>query len=507
MDNQKNKEWKEDKDDDHMLRNKDDDVIEIDMDEETETKDQREKREQREFEEELLRKSKENRISLNRSAGPAKHSTLLEDKEEEKEIEDPEPEQEGNILMNLIFGNDDRQSYKKRKAGSPETMGRSKRDKREEQEEPEETEEERDLGMLREVLEILTTKGPVGGEKKYRAVNILAELYKLNKANKSSLYLGSQASAVDSDASTQEQEQENKGATKPKMVEMATQTDAWHGPPGAVKVASLEGIRTYEEFQGHVRLDWPERIYKKAVIEIGNPVEMKANVKVVVTEPNDPGMNFSVQRLYRDRYPALATLKGDYEDMELTYTVKENGVRVSTTETIIKTKSHTPEQLWDALVKVREEAKDEDLVALHHTSYMPVEDLRKMAEAIFQKTAVKKVVIHTTATRRERPTYGFIVKKKDATYSQLLEGVEKAVGGTEAKGAIQSLRSTRDGGLLITMDKDQAAAAEIKNAITQRESGLTAQMVGSEGQEVIHVRGMTSNTTEEQIKEAVRREV
>uniref|UniRef100_A0A6P7F6G2 Uncharacterized protein LOC114326825 n=1 Tax=Diabrotica virgifera virgifera TaxID=50390 RepID=A0A6P7F6G2_DIAVI len=139
-------------------------------------------------------------------------------------------------------------------------------------------------------------------------------------------------------------------------------------------------------------------------------------------------MAFSIQRLFRDRYPTLSTLKGDFEVLENTYTVRRGGVRETTEEKIIKMTSRTPEQLWQALVRAREEVKAGDSVALHHVSYMTVADLRKMAEVIFSKTDVSKVVVHTTATRRERPTYGFIVTKKDATYSQLLEGVEKAVG-------------------------------------------------------------------------------
>ncbi|XP_050517512.1 nucleolar protein 58-like [Diabrotica virgifera virgifera] len=124
----------------------------------------------------------------------------FEEKDNVQEKEDLELEQEtGSVLMDILFGSEEFQSSKKRKAGSPETIGRYKRDKRDDQEEPEETEGERDLRKLREVLEILTIKGPVNCENKYRVVNILAELY---KGNKSSLYLGSQTSAIDSDSST-----------------------------------------------------------------------------------------------------------------------------------------------------------------------------------------------------------------------------------------------------------------------------------------------------------------
>uniref|UniRef100_A0A6P7HIB7 Uncharacterized protein LOC114349193 n=1 Tax=Diabrotica virgifera virgifera TaxID=50390 RepID=A0A6P7HIB7_DIAVI len=218
-------------------------------------------------------------------------------------------------------------------------------------------------------------------------------------------------------------------------------------------------------------------------------------------------MALSIQRLYRDRYPALSTLEGNFEVMENSYTVRVGGVRKTTEERIVKVKANTPEKIWLALERVREETKAGDSVALHHLSFMQVHDLRKMAEVIFSKTEVSKVQIHTTATRKERLTYGFIVSKKDSSYSQLLEGVEKAVGDSKAKDAIRSLRSTKDGNLLITLDKDQDAANSIKTAITNKESGLTAKMVGAEKQAIIHIRGMTENTEESHLKAAIKKQL
>ncbi|CAG9837743.1 unnamed protein product [Diabrotica balteata] len=304
---------------------------------------------------------------------------------------------------------------------------------------------------------------------------------------------------VDADASSV--------AQKPATTECGTQTDAWHGTPRAVRVTSLEGVNNFADFQRHSFYDWPEKVFKKTTIEVLNPLDSKCNVKVVVLEPNDPKMMFSVQRLYRDRYPDLPTLEGDFEVLENSTTVKRGGERRTKVEKVIQLSSSTPEQLWHALERVRDEIKQEDSVALHHVSYMQVVELRKMAEVIFTNTKGTTVQIFTTATRREKPTYGFIVSKKDSTYSQLLEGVEKAVGDTQAKEAIRSLRSTRDGNLLITIDKDQGAASMIKNAIANKESGLTAKLVGTEKQAIIHLRGMTANTEEEHIKLAIQREI
>ncbi|CAG9839231.1 unnamed protein product [Diabrotica balteata] len=269
---------------------------------------------------------------------------------------------------------------------------------------------------------------------------------------------------------------------RPTMTDCGTQTDACHGPPARTKV-SLEGVNTFADFQRHARFEWPERLYQKTTMEVSNPLDSKCRVKVVALEPNDRNMNFSIQRLYRDRYPDLSSLKGDFE-----------------------VTAGTPEELWHALERVKEETQENDTVALHHVSYMPVANMRKMAEVIFRKTTRVSVSIYTTATKRERPTYGFIVSKKDTTYSQLLTGVEEAVSNCEAKEAVLSLRSTRDGNLLITIDKDQDAASMIKKAII-KDSGVSAKLIGQERQAVIHVRGMTSNTNKEHLKVALTREL
>ncbi|CAG9831342.1 unnamed protein product [Diabrotica balteata] len=125
-------------------------------------------------------------------------------------------------------------------------------------------------------------------------------------------------------------------AQKPATTECGTQTDAWHGPPRAVRVTSLEGVNNFADFQRHSLYDWPEKVFKKTTIEVLNPLDSKCNVKVVALEPNDPKMMFSVQRVYRDRYPDLPTLERDFEVLENSTTVRREGERRTKVEKVIK---------------------------------------------------------------------------------------------------------------------------------------------------------------------------
>ncbi|CAG9833250.1 unnamed protein product [Diabrotica balteata] len=289
-------------------------------------------------------------------------------------------------------------------------------------------------------------------------------------------------------------------------IDTDTQTDPWHG--GSQKrISKLDNINSFETWEETANLTWDDKVYKRTNVVIGNPITTGNDiVKVVMVEPNDPQMSNSIQRLYRDKYPELAELEADYEVLEQSTTIKSKGAKE--TKKIIKIKQNGDrKQIWEKINMVKEEVGQQGKVALHHVNAMSVDELRKMCEIIFQKTEVT-VNIHTTNKRKERATYGMIVTKKDAAYKDILQTVKTAVKSTGAAEAVHSLRSTKEGKLLITMEKDQATLQKIKTALGTTEEGLRAFQIGEEHiTETIHIRGMAEDATTEEVIEAFQEQI
>lgn len=142
-------------------------------------------------------------------------------------------------------------------------------------------------------------------------------------------------------------------------------------------------------------------------------------------------------------------------------------------------------------------------VAIHHINNTTPENLQKMTETIFNKTNTK-VAIYTTATNREaektRTTYGMIISDGEKIYKEVLSRVKNIVGKNSSVKATRELRSTKDGKLLLTIEKDQTALKNLHNALAESTTGLKTRRIGMEKSTALHLRGMEADTTLEDIK-------
>ena len=58
--------------------------------------------------------------------------------------------------------------------------------------------------------------------------------------------------------------------------------------------------------EGHKTRD---KIFEKEESVVGNPPSQSmSECMVVIVEPGDPGMNRSIQRMYRDKYPEMSVM-------------------------------------------------------------------------------------------------------------------------------------------------------------------------------------------------------
>ncbi|KAG5862455.1 hypothetical protein JTB14_015231 [Gonioctena quinquepunctata] len=95
-----------------------------------------------------------------------------------------------------------------------------------------------------------------------------------------------------------------------------------------------------------------------------------------------------------------------------------------------------------------------------------------------------------------------MISQPGKSYREILGRVTATLGNNEAAMHIRSLRSTKDGKLLITMDKDQNACDELRLALNNEDLLKSGSL---EGEETFHISGMSSNTSKEDVIEEVKR--
>lgn len=299
---------------------------------------------------------------------------------------------------------------------------------------------------------------------------------------------------------------------------ISTQTCAWHREGETATVGSLAGIRSLREFQAVADLEWEEPVFTNVLVKTGNPLETPhSTVKCVLIEPQDRSMNHSIQRHYRDRFPELAPLEEEYAVLEQRTRRKGPGGESETLQKIVKIHHNgSEEDLWTKLQALRDETRGEEALAIHHVEALPVERLRKLTQAVFRGVIVR-VDIFTTPQRKDRERVSTPRKKETKekatlalevdvgqkhTFKDILKGVREAVSHQPGSECIQALRSTREGKLLIVMDKNEDALARVAKLLDGRNIG--GRPVGHrERMETVHLRGLDGLATREEVLSAL----
>ncbi|CAH0562950.1 unnamed protein product [Brassicogethes aeneus] len=175
---------------------------------------------------------------------------------------------------------------------------------------------------------------------------------------------------------------------------------------------------------------------------------------------------------------------------------------------IIKaTHDGTEEDIFEKCLDIKRETEEDENIAFHQIQYLDTGRLKKMLEAIFHGTNTVATIYtpkNTPAERRpkERRTYAVVVENKGKSYEDTLKKVKAALIEKSQEG-IRNIRSTKDGNILITTDKDQSVIDNIKKTIQERnmlEEGKIIKLGKKENKEVIFIRGMDADTTKEEME-------
>ncbi|XP_066246441.1 uncharacterized protein PF3D7_1120000-like [Euwallacea similis] len=277
----------------------------------------------------------------------------------------------------------------------------------------------------------------------------------------------------------------------------------------------IEETNRYEDYMEVVDRKWPEEIYKNTEVRNGDPTETEHGmVKVVMVRENDKDWTTEVLKQYKVKYPELKRIEEEVSVIKQIYEIK--GKREQIVNKIIKIKyKNTGEDLFSKLSQVKENSEEGECLILHEIPSMDPEDLRKMMEMIIYKTKITAKIYIRGQTpkinrnkekRKERRTYALVVESKGKNYQETMEEVREKLKSSENK-AIIGIRKTKEGKVLITMDKDEAEIKKVKEAMEEIEEGKIRIIGNKNTTHTIYIKGLDIFTNQEDVRKAIEREV
>ena len=309
-----------------------------------------------------------------------------------------------------------------------------------------------------------------------------------------------------------------------KTKESETQTDpktAWKQE--IIRKEDIENATTFEEFKKISSKRWDKTTLEKTQVKIGNPVKTGDDLILVITEPRDPRMENSIQKMFRDRFPDLGDITDGFGMLQNSTTVKMAGTSVVKERTVVKICPKSADELWALLIKARDEAVENTqikTITAHKITAVTEEVLQKMLRCVFAKNDVTITLYkpqeagaqyagethqHKKKIAKVYDTEAIEVDNKGKSYKEVLQEVQKTLGGTEMTKTIQTVRSTKKGSLLLVVKKDEATTEAItmalKNAIPAQK--ITNLSQKKERMKTFFIRGMDATVSKEEVQKAL----
>jgi len=106
----------------------------------------------------------------------------------------------------------------------------------------------------------------------------------------------------------------------------------------------------------------------------------------------------------------------------------------------------------------------------------------------------------------KKNTYAIIVGNDKTDFQHTLKEVKTAIKGANVKKGVRSLRSTKEGKLLITLEKDEQNAEKIKQILknTEQLKEYNIARIGGKKLETIYIRGMDAQAKKQDVIKGIR---
>lgn len=170
--------------------------------------------------------------------------------------------------------------------------------------------------------------------------------------------------------------------------------------------------------------------------------------------------------------------------------------------------------MFEILNKVKEDAFSESQTEVRLAFNVPVSfdfgEFRKMVEAIFHHMEAKITLYKMTTENLRKPkspnSYVFVFdNKRGCGFNKTLKDVKDALVQGGAISGIKSMRSTRDGKVLVSLNNSKEAADRIQQALGSlaTDNGVRTWRVGNSDIEVLHLKELDALTTQPEVIEAL----
>lgn len=223
-------------------------------------------------------------------------------------------------------------------------------------------------------------------------------------------------------------------------------------------------------------------------------------------------MNKSIQKLYKDRYPEL-----EHRTQEIDYlgsSIRNRKNKTLSKKCIISIKyEESQEDIWQKICQLLlEKRMEKETFAFHKLECLDTVRLQKLIQCIANRSQ-KKVLLYippgyklnTERQQRERNTCALKVQCKEGEFRETLKDVRNVFRGLSASKAIHRIRSTKDGKMLITIDKSEEVCKSLSEAMDNYNKNLKFNILrGKSKEETLHIRGMDAETTKEEVVVALK---
>lgn len=237
-------------------------------------------------------------------------------------------------------------------------------------------------------------------------------------------------------------------------------------------------------------------------------------VKTVIVEPDDRKMERSIQYMFKSRFSDITDLEDPVDTLEVTTRSKKK----TTIQKVVKIIwNGNEEDMWEKLVALRDETNSPEELAIHSVKTLNITRLQKMMEAIFQQGP--KVTIYTTKNQdavekdailkekipKEPKSYAIVVSETEGEANEeTINKIKKGLQGIQSNKAIKQIRTSKEGKIVISLDKDDQAINDLSKAI---ENALGQGRVKKQGKkehaQIFYIRGLDQTATVDDVMEAL----
>jgi hypothetical protein len=280
-------------------------------------------------------------------------------------------------------------------------------------------------------------------------------------------------------------------------------------------------IETYEDFLVVQDDEWEEECFKMTTVESGNP--LKKNIENVVYFCDEDDKQERWYKQIKSRYPEFEEVPRTKCEggscITLEQTVKYGvgtDARKKIKNTIVlfhdpsKQSESDQTDVYNLITTARTMCSDMDMgkIGITLPQGLKTDRMRKMTEAVFHDTNTQVTIYKPANAERgnviQKKVYNgeaILIEGEGTTYAETLKTLREKMVDKETLKEIKGVRKTLKGGALLTLK--EGGTRKLKSTleeILQNRRIITMK----EGKDVtIHLRGLDSMTTKEEVKESV----